>query len=138
MNPVTHRRKGRGFPQDHGGCNGVKVKDLYLGAYILCEGGRLSGLEIIPGRGKPTVVFHLTGVDNSQVFASYLTGRATVNLTALRSNLSYLKDRMFDAIRQAPAPTTSGYNEKLGQDLSASAGQEERREDHDAVQGGDR
>jgi len=115
VNPVTRSRKGRGFPQDHGGCNGVKVKDLYLGAYILCEGGRLSGLEIIPGRGKPTVVFHLTGVDNSQVFASYLTGHATVNLTALRSNLSYLKDRMFDAIRQ-----------------------KERRENHDAVQGGDR
>lgn len=78
----------------------MKIKDLYLGAYILCEGGRLAGLEIIPGRGKPTVVFHLEGVEDSQVVTSYLTGRATVNLSALRSNLSYLKDRMFDAIRQ--------------------------------------
>jgi len=93
----------------------VKIKDLYLGAYILCEGGKLSGLEIIPGRGKPTVVFHLEGPEDSQIFASYLTGQATVNLTALRSNLSYLKDRMFDAIRQ-----------------------KERRERHDAIQGGDR
>lgn len=93
----------------------MKVKDLYLGAYILCEGGKLSGLEIIPGRGKPTVVFHLEGPEDSQIFASYLTGQATVNLTALRSNLSYLKDRMFDAIRQ-----------------------KERRKRHDAIQGGDR
>jgi hypothetical protein len=78
----------------------VKIKDLYLGAYILCEGGKLSGLEIIPGRGKPTVVFHLEGPDDSRIFTNYLTGRAMVNVTALRSNLSYLKDRMFDAIRK--------------------------------------
>lgn len=93
----------------------MKVKDLYLGAYILCEGGRLSGLEVISGRRKPTVIFHLECGDNSKVVSSYLGGKATVNLTALRSNMSYLKDRMFDAIRQ-----------------------KERRENHDAIQGGDR
>ena len=81
----------------------LKVRDLYEGAYLLCQGFHLKHLTIVDSRGKPKAVFIISGDRVEEQAEAYRTGQATVNVALLKFTLEKLKDEMFTKIRAEQA-----------------------------------
>jgi hypothetical protein len=78
----------------------ITIKDLYEGAYLLCQGCRLKELTVMGSQGKKIVTFTFAGENVEEVSGEYRVGRARVNVALLKFSMKHLKDRMFEKIRE--------------------------------------
>lgn len=94
----------------------LEVTDLFRGAYLLASGADLAGVRI-RGRGRPLVLFCITGRDLERLDSDYRCGRALVNPLELREALNHLRDVMFARLRhREPAATPAGGGERARDD----------------------
>jgi hypothetical protein len=70
-----------------------ETTDIFLGAYLLCHGGNLSGISF---NERHIATFAITGEGLHQLDRDYVTGRALVNPVQLRTSLNHLRDLLFD------------------------------------------
>jgi len=70
-----------------------ETTDIYLGAFLLSNGGNLSGITF---NDRQIATFVITGKGIHQLDRDYQSGRALVNPVHLRSSLNHLRDLLFD------------------------------------------
>jgi hypothetical protein len=75
----------------------ITTSDLYYGAYLMSNGGRLEG-AIVKGKDRRKVQFKFAGPKITKLAHEYITGEATVNVRYLRSSMEHLKDIIFEKI----------------------------------------
>jgi len=77
----------------------IRTADLYYGAYLMCNGAKLTDTCMGGSRGDK-VFFVFTGKDMARLAFEYISGEATVNLNYLKSSLKHLKDIVFELMNQ--------------------------------------
>jgi len=75
----------------------ITTSDLYYGAYLMSNGGRLEG-TIVKGADRRKVQFEFTGPRITKLAHEYITGEATANVRYLRSSIKHLRDIIFEKI----------------------------------------
>ncbi len=75
------------------------VKDLYEGAYLMCNGCELDHIEKAKIRNRETVIFTFTGEHLKTRIDLYRSGQATANVALFKFTLMKLKDQMFNELR---------------------------------------
>jgi hypothetical protein len=70
-----------------------ETTDIFLGAFLLCHGGDLSGISF---NDRMIATFVITGDGIHQLDREYQTGTALVNPVHLREALNHLRDLLFD------------------------------------------
>jgi hypothetical protein len=74
----------------------IETKDLWQGAYVLAEGGWLSGVQVRRRPdGKKEVLFRLTGEDVEDLARRFKNGDAVCNVRRLKTHVSHLKQVIF-------------------------------------------
>ena len=74
----------------------VETKDLWQGAYLLCEGGRLAGMTVRrKNDGKREFVFRLDGEGVDGLAQRFKDGDAVCNVRRLKTHVSHLKQVIF-------------------------------------------
>ncbi|MGK5095012.1 hypothetical protein WDW89_23755 [Deltaproteobacteria bacterium TL4] len=75
----------------------IETSDIFKGAYLLCSGGCLKQPQMNEER---QVTFVIEGDEIRQKDLLYRTGRASVNPLQLRETLNFLRDVIFEILRQ--------------------------------------
>ena len=70
-----------------------ETTDIFLGAFLLCHGGDLSGISF---NERMIATFVITGDGVHQLDREYQSGSALVNPVHLRASLNYLRDILFE------------------------------------------
>ena len=70
----------------------IKTSDIYYGAYLLSQGGRLEGFRVEEDGFIRKGCFEFSNPRLEILKKEYLSGEAVVNLRSLRSSLKHLKD----------------------------------------------
>ena len=74
----------------------IETYDLWQGAYLLCEGGWLSGFEVRrKPDGKKIFVFRLTGEGVEDKAERFKNGDAVCNVRRLKNHVSHLKQVIY-------------------------------------------
>ena len=74
----------------------IETKDLWRGAYLLCEGGWLAGVQVRQKPdGKREFVFRLAGDGVDDLARRFRDGDATCNVRKLKTHVSHLKQVIF-------------------------------------------
>lgn len=73
--------------------------DLFLAAYALSEGAKITSIEFATHANKQVASFRLQAADVRDLQRAYLTGTAVANVGALKRYLKHLKDLLFDQMR---------------------------------------
>lgn len=74
----------------------IETKDLWQGAYLLCEGGWLDGVKVNRRPdGKREFVFRLTGDGVEDLARRFKDGDAVCNVRKLKTHVSHLKQVIF-------------------------------------------
>jgi len=73
----------------------METTDLFRGAYLLTQGGRLAGTRVVRGQ----VFFVIEGEGVAEHDERYRVGRALVNPVQLRETLNLLRDLVFERVR---------------------------------------
>jgi hypothetical protein len=92
----------------------VEETDIFKSAYLLCNGGDLSGIRIKPGNRR-IAAFTITGCDLEKLEMDYRRGTALVNPLQLRECLNHLRDMLFKRLRENDTPTRSDSKRKANQ-----------------------
>lgn len=79
----------------------IQSRDLFEGAFLLCQGHHLEGVKVFGNDRNPTVTFLISGENLDQACEDYRYGRATANVTTLKHSLKHLKDVMFGQLRES-------------------------------------
>jgi hypothetical protein len=73
----------------------LETTDIFIGAFLLSQGGSLSGIRIKDGvRG--IAAFQIEGEDLERLGDEYGAGKALVNPLRLRESLNHLRDVLFE------------------------------------------
>ena len=73
----------------------LETTDIFIGAFLLSQGGSLSGIRIKDGvRG--IAAFQIEGEDVERLGNEYGEGKALVNPLSLRESLNHLRDVLFE------------------------------------------
>jgi len=73
----------------------VETTDIFIGAFLLSQGGSLSGIRIKDGvRG--IAAFQIEGENLERLGDEYGAGKALVNPLRLRESLNHLRDILFE------------------------------------------
>lgn len=107
--------------------------DLWLGAFLLTEGGVLRAVHLFGQRTRYAVRFEFSGPDLGELEAAYLRGDALGNVTRLKSALAHLKDVMFARIRAEDDRRSGGRAENT--DDRRSGGREGSTDDRASGRG---
>jgi hypothetical protein len=86
----------------------LETTDIFIGAFLLCMGGRLCGIRVKDGV-KGIAAFRIEGDNLDRCERDYQTGRALVNPVSLRESLNLLRDILFE-FKEGSA----GYDRKGG------------------------
>ena len=78
----------------------IEIQDLYEGAYLICQGFSLDGLDLRGTNGRKVVSFIISGEGIKSADAEYRAGRAMANVALLKFTMDQLKDQMFARIRE--------------------------------------
>ena len=78
----------------------ITTNDLYCGAYILSQGGRLAEIIMNQSHGRQSCLFVFTGEEVLSLHQDFLEGSAIVNLRDFKAAMIHLKDQMFSYKRQ--------------------------------------
>lgn len=77
----------------------IKTTDLYCASYIFSKGGELKEV-ILSHRGRrPCCEFVFIGDQVCQLEKTFLSGKATVEITTFKASLNHIKDVMFKELR---------------------------------------
>jgi hypothetical protein len=79
----------------------IRTDDIFLGAFGLVRGGELVSVEVRGINGRRLAFFHIEGPEVDEAEREFFRGTASVNLQLLKFQVRRLKDRAFDAIREA-------------------------------------
>jgi len=72
-----------------------ETTDIFIGAFLLCHGGDLSGIWI-KDAARGIAAFEIVGEGLDQLDQEYRSGKALVNPVHLRESLNLLRDMLFD------------------------------------------
>ena len=79
----------------------IKTHDLFLGAYIITNGGALDSAVLEQSRkGRQTIQFYFTGENVPACHEQYQSGQATANIITFKTAYTHLKDVMFQKLRE--------------------------------------
>ena len=92
----------------------VTTENLYLGAYALTHGARLTGITVSRSNGRRTAVFELECDWVHRLADEYYSGAATVNLAEYRRHLEELKDELFTTLRRNETERRSARDQSGG------------------------
>jgi len=70
-----------------------ETTDIYKGAFLLSQGGDLSGITF---NDRRIASFTISGDGIHQLDRDYMTGKALVNPVILRESLNHLRDILFE------------------------------------------
>lgn len=101
-----------------------ETSDIFRGAFILCNGGILSGIRIREN-GRRSASFRFTGEDLGELDRAYRSGKALVNPVQLRESLNDLRDRLFEILRccdEQPLRGERGKDDREREDRRNKAG----------------
>jgi hypothetical protein len=76
--------------------NAIETADLYRGAYLLCQGGRIGDTRLARGQ----VLFVIEGEGVVEDDRRYRTGQALVNPVQLKESVNLLRDLVFERLRE--------------------------------------
>jgi hypothetical protein len=68
-----------------------ETTDIFIGAFLLCHGGDLSGIRI-KDTTRGIAAFEISGNDLDRIDREYRSGKALVNPASLRESLNLLRD----------------------------------------------
>ncbi len=77
----------------------LETKDIFRGAFFLCEGSDLSEVRI-RNNGKRVATFLITGKDLDKLDRDYRSGQTLVNPLQFRESLNHLRDILFEKLRE--------------------------------------
>lgn len=77
--------------------NTLETTDIFRGAFFMCMGSDLSGIRF--RENKQIASFHFTGPDLTRHDRDYRNGNALVNPLQFREALNYLRDVLFERLR---------------------------------------
>jgi len=80
----------------------IETTDIFRGAFFLCNGGRLAGVDI-QDNNRGLVTFIIEGEDIGRLNIDYRKGQALVNPVLLRESLNHLRDILFTRLRSKSA-----------------------------------
>lgn len=70
----------------------VETKDIWQGAYLLAQGGRLAAMRFTRRPdGKRWATFHLAGEGMGELIQKFKEGQAVCNVKKLRAHVGSLK-----------------------------------------------
>lgn len=78
--------------------NRLETTDIFRGAFFLCNGGDLCGINI-KGNGKRIASFLIKGEGLARLDKDYRNGQALVNPLQFRESLNHLRDILFEKLR---------------------------------------
>ena len=73
----------------------LETTDIFIGAFLLSQGGSLSGIRIKDSR-RGIAVFEIEGENLERLGSEYGAGKALVNPLCLRQSLNHLRDVLFE------------------------------------------
>lgn len=73
----------------------VETTDIFIGAFLLCQGGSLAGIRIKDG-ARGIAAFEIEGENVERLGEEYGAGKALVNPVRLRESLNHLRDVLFE------------------------------------------
>lgn len=73
----------------------IESRDIYKGAYFLCQGYRIASVNHV--RGQVSFIFE--GANIIEEDLKYRTGEALINPIQLKETLNYLRDLVFENLR---------------------------------------
>lgn len=76
-----------------------ETTDIFRGAFLLCNGGKLDGIRFQDER-KRIASFLIRGEGMADLDRTYRSGQALVNPLYLREALNHLRDVLFDTLRK--------------------------------------
>jgi hypothetical protein len=74
-----------------------EITDIFRGAFFLCNGGDLAGIKI---NGERVATFLIRGEGLIRLDREYRSGKALVNPLQFREALNYLRDILFNKLRE--------------------------------------
>ena len=83
----------------------IETTDIFRGAFFLCNGGRLAGVDI-QDNNRGLVTFIIEGEDIGRLNIDYRKGQALVNPVLLRESLNHLRDILFTRLRKHNSPAS--------------------------------
>jgi hypothetical protein len=87
-----------------------EITDIFRGAFFLCNGGDLAGIKV---NGDKVATFLIRGEGLIRLDREYRNGKALVNPLQFREALNYLRDILFNKLREHP-PTRKRYDAAEG------------------------
>ncbi len=76
----------------------LETTDIFRGAFFLCMGGDLSKIRF-RNNGKNVAHFLFTGPNLTRHDKDYMNGKALVNPVQFRESLNWLRDILFEKLR---------------------------------------
>jgi len=83
-----------------------EITDIFRGAFFLCNGGDLAGIKV---NGDRVATFLIRGEGLIRLDRDYRTGKALVNPLQFREALNYLRDILFNKLREEDPATRKRY-----------------------------
>ena len=93
----------------------IETTDIFRGAFFLCNGGRLAGVDI-QDNNRRLVTFIIEGEDIGRLNIDYRKGQALVNPVLLRESLNHLRDILFTRLRKQSPASLESYAVAKGRD----------------------
>ena len=94
-----------------------EITDIFRGAFFLCNGGDLAGIRI---NGDRVATFLIRGEGLIRLDREYRTGKALVNPLQFREALNYLRDILFNKLRETDPASHKCYAVTKGPASEAS------------------
>jgi hypothetical protein len=76
-----------------------ETTDLFMGAFLICEGCGLRDIRV-RNNGRKIAVFRITGENLSRLDREYRSGDALVNPVRFRESLNRLRDMLFEKLHE--------------------------------------
>ena len=77
----------------------LETTDIYRGAFFLCQGGKLADVRLKEDAGR-IVSFLIEGEGIDRLDLEYRSGQALVNPLEFRESLNWLRDILFNKLRE--------------------------------------